>query len=148
MNDINNQEGVEQANKALAALEGTRRQTDQRTKEEEEVALKQMMSGIIPEWNDADIKRKKGAIALLKLWTGEMMNCARIQMKTWVNIKNEQRDKVQKRWDNRGIMNKAFQIWKTRVIHEEQGDREEEGDRRLEKVRTYGIKNWGKTGIG
>eukprot|EP00965_Chrysotila_dentata_P105627 3488747-Pleurochrysis_carterae.AAC.1 len=44
MNDINNSEGVEQANKALSALEWPRRQTDQRLKEEEELALKQMIS--------------------------------------------------------------------------------------------------------
>eukprot|EP00965_Chrysotila_dentata_P098585 3258839-Pleurochrysis_carterae.AAC.1 len=60
MNDINNQEGVEQATKALSALEWPRRQTDQRIKEEEELALKQMISGILPEWNTTDNKRKKG----------------------------------------------------------------------------------------
>eukprot|EP00965_Chrysotila_dentata_P050844 1686181-Pleurochrysis_carterae.AAC.1 len=92
-----------------------------------------MMSGIIPEWNSTDNKGKKGAIALLILWTGELMNCARIQMKTWITIKNEQKDKAQKRWDNRGMMNKTFQRWKTRVKHEEQGDGEEERDRRVEK---------------
>eukprot|EP00965_Chrysotila_dentata_P082718 2729380-Pleurochrysis_carterae.AAC.1 len=129
MNDINNHEGVEQTNKALAALEWPRRQTDQRLKEEEELALKQTMSGIIPEWSNTDVKRKKGVIALLRLWTGEMMNCARIQMKTWITIKNEQKDKVQKRWDNRGKMNKAFQRWKTRVIHEEQGVEKRKGER-------------------
>eukprot|EP00965_Chrysotila_dentata_P259961 6213741-Pleurochrysis_carterae.AAC.1 len=43
-------------------------------------------------------------------------------------------------------MNKAFQRWRTRVKHdnEEQVDGKEEGDRKLEKKRTYGIKNWGK----
>eukprot|EP00965_Chrysotila_dentata_P101940 3364708-Pleurochrysis_carterae.AAC.1 len=41
-------------------------------------------------------------------------------------------------------MNKAFQKWRTRVKHEneEQVDGKKEGDRRLEKERTYGIKNW------
>eukprot|EP00965_Chrysotila_dentata_P262156 6214487-Pleurochrysis_carterae.AAC.4 len=38
MSDINNHEGVEQATKALSALEWPRRQTDQRLKEEEELA--------------------------------------------------------------------------------------------------------------
>eukprot|EP00965_Chrysotila_dentata_P207828 6184349-Pleurochrysis_carterae.AAC.1 len=40
MNNINNQDGEEQANKALSALERPRRQKDQRLKEEEELALK------------------------------------------------------------------------------------------------------------
>eukprot|EP00965_Chrysotila_dentata_P012793 422588-Pleurochrysis_carterae.AAC.1 len=60
MSDINNSEGVEQATKALSALEWPRRQTDQRLKDEEELALKQMISGIIPEWCNTDNKRKKG----------------------------------------------------------------------------------------
>eukprot|EP00965_Chrysotila_dentata_P111263 3678230-Pleurochrysis_carterae.AAC.1 len=60
MNDINNSEGVEQATKALSALEWPRRQTDQRLKEEEELTLKQLISGIIPEWCHTDNKREKG----------------------------------------------------------------------------------------
>eukprot|EP00965_Chrysotila_dentata_P187458 6172141-Pleurochrysis_carterae.AAC.1 len=43
MNHINNIEGIEQATKALCALEWPRRQTDRRLKEEEELALKQMI---------------------------------------------------------------------------------------------------------
>eukprot|EP00965_Chrysotila_dentata_P067741 2241530-Pleurochrysis_carterae.AAC.1 len=82
MNDINNMEGVEQATKALGALEWPRRQTDRKLEKEEELAIRQMISGIIPEWRDTDNKKKKGVIALLGSWTGEMMNCARIQMKT------------------------------------------------------------------
>eukprot|EP00965_Chrysotila_dentata_P263050 6214744-Pleurochrysis_carterae.AAC.2 len=101
MSDINNREGVEQANKALRALERPRRQTDPRLKEEEELTLKQMISGIIPEWRDTDNKRKKGVIALLGSWTGEMMNWARIQMKTWIIRKNAHTASVQKGWDNR-----------------------------------------------
>eukprot|EP00965_Chrysotila_dentata_P159337 5263444-Pleurochrysis_carterae.AAC.1 len=89
MNDINNREGVEQVTKALSALEWPRRQTEQRLKEEEELALKQMISGIIPEWRHTDCKREKGVIALLTSWTGEMVNCAIIQMKTWIATKNE-----------------------------------------------------------
>eukprot|EP00965_Chrysotila_dentata_P236588 6201405-Pleurochrysis_carterae.AAC.3 len=49
MSDINNRGGIEQATKALRALERPRRQMDLRLKEEEELALKQMISGIIPE---------------------------------------------------------------------------------------------------
>eukprot|EP00965_Chrysotila_dentata_P245282 6206462-Pleurochrysis_carterae.AAC.2 len=81
MIDINNNEGVEQTDIALRALEWPRRQTDPRLKEEEELALKQVISGIIPDWQETDTKRKKGVIALFRLWTGEMMNWARIQMK-------------------------------------------------------------------
>eukprot|EP00965_Chrysotila_dentata_P028887 960368-Pleurochrysis_carterae.AAC.1 len=88
MNGINNSEGVEQASKALR---------------------------IIPEWRETDMKRKKGVIALIGSWTGEMMNWARIiQMKTWIIVKNEHKASVQRRWDNKGIMNKAFQRWRKR----------------------------------
>eukprot|EP00965_Chrysotila_dentata_P127053 4202705-Pleurochrysis_carterae.AAC.1 len=65
-------------------------------------------------WRHTDKKRKKGVTALLRSWTVEMMNCARIQMKTWVATKNEHKANVRRRWDNRGKMNKAFQRWKTR----------------------------------
>eukprot|EP00965_Chrysotila_dentata_P223155 6193409-Pleurochrysis_carterae.AAC.3 len=87
MNDINNSEGVEQAVKALGALERPRRQTDPKIREENELALKQMVAGLIPEWQEADQKREKGVIALLRTWTREMMNCARMQMKTWITTK-------------------------------------------------------------
>eukprot|EP00965_Chrysotila_dentata_P073829 2438966-Pleurochrysis_carterae.AAC.1 len=60
MSDINNSEGAEQAVKALRALERPRRQTDPSTKEEEELSLKQMISGIIPEWQGTDAKKKRG----------------------------------------------------------------------------------------
>eukprot|EP00965_Chrysotila_dentata_P074886 2474678-Pleurochrysis_carterae.AAC.1 len=89
MSDINNNEGIEQATKALRALEWPRRQTDRILKEGEELALRQIISGIIPEWQDTDNERKKGVIALLRSWTADMMNGARIQMKTWVTMKNE-----------------------------------------------------------
>eukprot|EP00965_Chrysotila_dentata_P142370 4706841-Pleurochrysis_carterae.AAC.1 len=46
-----------------------------------------MISGIIPEWQEADDKKKRGVIAMLRSWTGEKMNHARIQMKTWMTIK-------------------------------------------------------------
>eukprot|EP00965_Chrysotila_dentata_P141826 4687742-Pleurochrysis_carterae.AAC.1 len=43
-------------------------------------------------------------------------------------------------------MNKAFQNWKANIKNEkeEQVDGKEKGDSRLEKEKTYGIKNWGK----
>eukprot|EP00965_Chrysotila_dentata_P229416 6197180-Pleurochrysis_carterae.AAC.1 len=86
INERHEQHGgaAEQATKALGALEWPRRQTDRRLKEEEELALKQMISGIIQEWRDTDNEKKQGVIALLGSWTGEMMHCARIQMKMWV----------------------------------------------------------------
>eukprot|EP00965_Chrysotila_dentata_P090138 2975223-Pleurochrysis_carterae.AAC.1 len=146
MYDINNREGVEQVIKALSALERPRRQTDHRLKEEEELALKQMISGIIPEWRHTDNKGKKGVIDQLGSWTVEMTNCARIQMKTWTAMKNEHKADVQRRWDNRGKMNKAFQTWRSRVRHEgeEQAEGKEQGDKRMEREKTYGIKHWGK----
>eukprot|EP00965_Chrysotila_dentata_P120528 3985810-Pleurochrysis_carterae.AAC.1 len=73
-----------------------------------------MISGIIPEWRHTDNKRGNGVIALLKPWTGQMMNGARIQMKTWVATKNEHKANVERRWDNRGKVNKAFQRWRSR----------------------------------
>eukprot|EP00965_Chrysotila_dentata_P234061 6199967-Pleurochrysis_carterae.AAC.1 len=60
--------------------------------------------------------------------------------------KNEHKNKVQGRWDNRDKINKAFQTWKKRVLHEldEQAEGKEEGEERSEKEKTYGIKYWGK----
>eukprot|EP00965_Chrysotila_dentata_P196097 6177382-Pleurochrysis_carterae.AAC.1 len=93
-------------------------------------------------------EEEKGVIALLGSWTGEMMNWARIQMKTWIMVKNDHKANVQhqRRWDNRGIMTKVFQRWRKSVWHEygaqEMG--KEEGKRVREKERTYGIKHWGR----
>eukprot|EP00965_Chrysotila_dentata_P144740 4781034-Pleurochrysis_carterae.AAC.1 len=112
MSDINNNEGTEQAANAFRALEWPRQQTDWRLRTEEELVLRQMISGIIPEWQDDDNKKKKGAIALFTSWTVDMMNCARIQMKAWVNMKNEHKACVQKRWDNRGKMHTTFHRWR------------------------------------
>eukprot|EP00965_Chrysotila_dentata_P181247 5983004-Pleurochrysis_carterae.AAC.4 len=109
MSDINNSEGAEQATKALSALEWPRRQMDLSLREEEELALKQTISGIIPEWWDTNNRRNNGVIALLRSWTGEMVNWVRIQIKTWIATKNEHKAYVQRQWDNRGKMNKAFQ---------------------------------------
>eukprot|EP00965_Chrysotila_dentata_P080775 2665612-Pleurochrysis_carterae.AAC.1 len=114
---MNNNEGIEQADNAVRALERPRRYTDLNIKKEEELALRQMISGIIPEWQEADDKKKKGVIAMLRSWTREMMNHARIQMKTWITIKNEHKAKVQYKWDNRANMCRAFQNWRERVGH-------------------------------
>eukprot|EP00965_Chrysotila_dentata_P035190 1170856-Pleurochrysis_carterae.AAC.1 len=71
-----------QADKALHAMEWPRRQVNSGTREGEELALRQMISGIIiPEWQEADKKKKNETIAMMRLWTGAMMNWARIQMK-------------------------------------------------------------------
>eukprot|EP00965_Chrysotila_dentata_P179715 5934228-Pleurochrysis_carterae.AAC.1 len=74
-----------------------------------------MISGIIPEWCNTDNKREKGVKALLRLWTGEMMNCARIQMKTWIWIttKNEHKARYKEDGTTGEKMNKAFQRWRT-----------------------------------
>eukprot|EP00965_Chrysotila_dentata_P224883 6194446-Pleurochrysis_carterae.AAC.1 len=60
MSEVNNNEGVEQVDNALRALEKPRRQTDPRSKEEEELALRQLILGIIPEWHGTDDKKKRG----------------------------------------------------------------------------------------
>eukprot|EP00965_Chrysotila_dentata_P038494 1279124-Pleurochrysis_carterae.AAC.2 len=39
--------------------------------EAEELALRQMISGIIPEWQETNDKEKKGTIATMKSWTGK-----------------------------------------------------------------------------
>eukprot|EP00965_Chrysotila_dentata_P124228 4106610-Pleurochrysis_carterae.AAC.1 len=91
-------------------------------------------------------EEEKGVIALLGSWTGEMMNWARIQMKTWMTVKNEHKANVQRRWDNRGIMNKVFQRLRERVWrgYNAQAMGKEDGKREKERDRTYGIKHWGR----
>eukprot|EP00965_Chrysotila_dentata_P101796 3360663-Pleurochrysis_carterae.AAC.1 len=93
-------EGVIQVNKAIRSMELSGRQTNLSTKEEAELALRQLVSGIIPEWKEENEEEKKGAITIMKLWTGKMMNFARIQMKMWTETKNEHKVNVQRRWDN------------------------------------------------
>eukprot|EP00965_Chrysotila_dentata_P010992 357642-Pleurochrysis_carterae.AAC.1 len=99
----------------------------------------QRAGGISTKINDI---RKKRVIALLRSWTGEMMNWARIQMKTWVATKNEHKASVQRRSDTRGKMHKAFQKWRKGVCHEydAQVEGKEDGEGRIERVRTDGIK--------
>eukprot|EP00965_Chrysotila_dentata_P237752 6202101-Pleurochrysis_carterae.AAC.4 len=58
MEDKQNSEGVVQADKAIQAIERPRRQSNPKIKEEEELALREMISGIVPEWKEA--KDNKG----------------------------------------------------------------------------------------
>eukprot|EP00965_Chrysotila_dentata_P084357 2785451-Pleurochrysis_carterae.AAC.1 len=105
-----------------------------------------MISGIIPEWQEASDKAKTGTIEIMKLWTGDLMNSARIQMKKWVGVKNEHRIRVQRRWDNRGIMKEAFQYWKASTCGtytEKDEGKEHEKDKGTTE-RPYGIKHWGR----
>eukprot|EP00965_Chrysotila_dentata_P105815 3495398-Pleurochrysis_carterae.AAC.1 len=67
-----------------------------------------MISGIIREWQETSDKGKRGTIDIMKLWTGDMMNWARIQMKKCMDKKNEHKARIQRGWDNRGIMKDAF----------------------------------------
>eukprot|EP00965_Chrysotila_dentata_P163486 5398335-Pleurochrysis_carterae.AAC.1 len=146
MCDKRSSAGVIQADKAIRALEQPRRQVNQSVREDEEQALRQMISGIIPEWQEVNDKDKRGSIETMKLWTGDLMNSARIQMKTWMEKKNEHKARVQRRWDNRGIMKEAFQTWKTftgRAYMETVEGKENEKDKGATE-RTYGIKRWGK----
>eukprot|EP00965_Chrysotila_dentata_P131097 4333601-Pleurochrysis_carterae.AAC.1 len=84
MRDKHNNEGVVQADDAIRALEQSGRQTNQEDRKDEEHALRQMISGIIPEWQEANAKEKRGTIETMKRWTGDMMNLARIQMNNWM----------------------------------------------------------------
>eukprot|EP00965_Chrysotila_dentata_P257393 6212872-Pleurochrysis_carterae.AAC.2 len=51
---------------------------NQGVREEEERALRQVVSGIIPEWQETSDKGKRETIEIMKVWTGDMMNWARI----------------------------------------------------------------------
>eukprot|EP00965_Chrysotila_dentata_P096882 3201837-Pleurochrysis_carterae.AAC.1 len=60
-----------QADKAIKALEQPRKYTNAHIKEEEALALRQMISGIIPEWQEANDKEKKGTITIMKCGRGK-----------------------------------------------------------------------------
>eukprot|EP00965_Chrysotila_dentata_P045727 1518773-Pleurochrysis_carterae.AAC.1 len=60
MRDIDHDAGVERTTNAIRALEWPRRQVDPRLRVEEELALRQMITGIIPEWQGTNHRRKKG----------------------------------------------------------------------------------------
>eukprot|EP00965_Chrysotila_dentata_P169491 5596167-Pleurochrysis_carterae.AAC.2 len=128
MCDKHNSAGVIQAEKALRALEQPRIQATQNVRENEEQALRQMVTGIIPEWQEVNDEGKGSTIEIMKLWTGDMVNLARVQMKNWMEKKNGHRAGVQRRWDNR---------------REEGGGKEHKEEKgNIEK--TYGIKHWGR----
>eukprot|EP00965_Chrysotila_dentata_P217388 6189957-Pleurochrysis_carterae.AAC.1 len=93
MSDKFNSDGVIQANKAIRALGQPSSQTNP---EDETLALRQIISGMIPEWQEVDEKEKKGTIENMKLWTGDMMNWARIHTnhEKWTQKKNEHRAHV------------------------------------------------------
>eukprot|EP00965_Chrysotila_dentata_P103782 3426464-Pleurochrysis_carterae.AAC.3 len=59
MNDKHNREAVMQADKTLHAVEWPRRQVNPRIEEGEELALRQIISSIILEWQEADNKKKR-----------------------------------------------------------------------------------------
>eukprot|EP00965_Chrysotila_dentata_P022447 743251-Pleurochrysis_carterae.AAC.1 len=71
MNDKRIKEGVIQVNKAIRSMKLSGRQTNMNTKEEEEVALRQLISVIIPEWQEVNEKEKKERITIKKLWSGK-----------------------------------------------------------------------------
>eukprot|EP00965_Chrysotila_dentata_P033619 1119420-Pleurochrysis_carterae.AAC.1 len=48
----------------------------------------------------------------------DRVNLARIQIKMWIEKKNEHKGSVQRRWDNRGIMNETFKKWKLQIGRE------------------------------
>eukprot|EP00965_Chrysotila_dentata_P221557 6192442-Pleurochrysis_carterae.AAC.1 len=79
-----------------------------------------------------------------------MMNWARIQMKNWIDTKNEHEARVQKRWENRGITKEVFQKWKalTRLepMDNDRG-KEHKEDKGDNDERTYGINHWGRAHI-
>eukprot|EP00965_Chrysotila_dentata_P248311 6208267-Pleurochrysis_carterae.AAC.1 len=72
MNDKQNyDEGVIQTDKAIHAIEQPRRHMNPKIKKEEELAVSQMISGIILEWQEANDKEKTKTITMLRLWTEE-----------------------------------------------------------------------------
>eukprot|EP00965_Chrysotila_dentata_P106407 3514381-Pleurochrysis_carterae.AAC.1 len=121
MRDKHNSAGVLQADKALRALEQPRRQTTQEAREDEEQALRQMI-------------------------TGNLMNLARIQMKNWMGERDRHKAYVQRRWDNRGIMREALQKWKIIITqaHKSDGGEKEHKERKGNIEKKYGIKHWGR----
>eukprot|EP00965_Chrysotila_dentata_P049454 1639635-Pleurochrysis_carterae.AAC.1 len=77
MSDTQNEKGGIQAEKAIQAIERFRGHKNRKVEEEEELALRQMISGIIPEWQQANDTKKKWAVVTMRLWTGELMSWAR-----------------------------------------------------------------------
>eukprot|EP00965_Chrysotila_dentata_P195733 6177151-Pleurochrysis_carterae.AAC.1 len=151
MHDTQNEKREIQAEKAIQAIQHARGHKDKMDREEEELALKQMISGIIPEWQLAD-DNKKGAIEIMGSWTGELMNHARIHMKIWLEKKNEHKAGVQRRWDNRGKTLQMFMRWRRKVGYKQDEQENLDGGKGKEaeeveegnKEKNYGIKYWGR----
>eukprot|EP00965_Chrysotila_dentata_P243176 6205272-Pleurochrysis_carterae.AAC.5 len=60
--------GVIQVNRAIRSMEQSGRQRNMKNiKEEEELALRQLISGIILEWREVNEKGKKDTITTMKL---------------------------------------------------------------------------------
>eukprot|EP00965_Chrysotila_dentata_P170991 5643070-Pleurochrysis_carterae.AAC.8 len=113
MNNKQNTEGVKQAEKGIRAIERSREgHMNVSNRGEEELALRQLITGIIPKWQENDEKEKKIRTATMTRWTGKMMSMARVQMNKWTKKKNEHTARVQRRWYNKGIMKEAFRKWK------------------------------------
>eukprot|EP00965_Chrysotila_dentata_P242072 6204671-Pleurochrysis_carterae.AAC.1 len=125
MNDTQNEIGEIQAENAIQAIQFA---GGHKVSKEDELALRQMISGIIPERQNIDDK-KRGAIVKMTLWTGELMNWARTHMKTWMEKKNEH--KASYRQDGHVYLEGG----KGTEFEEAVGG---------EKEKTYGIKHWGK----
>eukprot|EP00965_Chrysotila_dentata_P237372 6201866-Pleurochrysis_carterae.AAC.1 len=121
MMDTKNRKGEIQAEKALQAIQWPRGHKDRKVMEEEELASRQMISGIMPEWQQVEDTQKKGAVVMMKLWTGELMNWARTHMKIWIEKKNEHKAGVQWRWDNRGKTLEMFTRWRRNVGYGQEG---------------------------
>eukprot|EP00965_Chrysotila_dentata_P017585 584100-Pleurochrysis_carterae.AAC.1 len=129
MNDTQNEKGKMQAERAMQAIQQVKGNKDRKDREKEELALKQMISGIIPEWQHADDNKKRGAIVMMKSWTGELMNQARIHMKAWIEKKNEHKAVVQRRWDNKGKTLQMFMRWRRKVGHRQTKQESPDGER-------------------
>eukprot|EP00965_Chrysotila_dentata_P091676 3026408-Pleurochrysis_carterae.AAC.1 len=124
---------------------------DSDNKEKEELTLRQIIASIILEWQKVNETEKYNRILTMRLWTGEMMNWARTQTTMWLE-KNNEHKAIQRRWDNRGRMNKAFRRWKKYIgneHHEEQKERKDKEEEGVHKEKTYeGIKHWGEVRNG
>eukprot|EP00965_Chrysotila_dentata_P233045 6199349-Pleurochrysis_carterae.AAC.2 len=59
MNDKQINAGVIQVNKAIRSMEQSGRQKNMNIKEEEELALRHFITGIVPEWQEVNEKEKR-----------------------------------------------------------------------------------------
>eukprot|EP00965_Chrysotila_dentata_P008179 267169-Pleurochrysis_carterae.AAC.1 len=69
-------------------------------------------------------------------------------MKAWTEKKDEHKASVQRRWDNRGSMSKAFKRWKITTTgwesNDKKGKKKTRGRGRRKRGQSYGIKHWGR----